>query len=289
MLDFSYLLNEAHSNISLLTIDGELGLNIKNNLKESLKNYFIELNRRVPIVSIINQYTIMLSSKIIINEAISNIIIADSFFSILDNWVGDNSFILNSQLSSHMPQIVEQGYNIQMVEFADKIGMENNLGNLNTNIYVVREQVAKQVEQSINIITSQINNTSRRAVQSIIAQALIDKQSPANLVNSINTLLKDNFIGNRADLIAITNANDMLSMGAFMSASDVGSKRKSWVTVGDERVDPIVCASNESQGSIPISHPHQSGHMHPTGHIRCRCVEVYSRPTKIGLAPFLGF
>ena len=31
---------------------------------------------------------------------------------------------------------------------------------------------------------------------------------------------------------------------------------------------------NEEQGTIPVDQEFQSGHMHPLGHPRCRCVLV---------------
>lgn len=48
-------------------------------------------------------------------------------------------------------------------------------------------------------------------------------------------------------------------------------RTKSWLTAGDERVDPE-CALNEEQGPIPLDSPFASGHHAPIVHPNCRCV-----------------
>ena len=85
-------------------------------------------------------------------------------------------------------------------------------------------------------------------------------------------------IDSRAHLIAVQESAQAYESGNFMviqDLKDAGLKmEKSWSTMKDNLVSNI-CLENEAEGWIPAEQEHKSGHMHPTGHVGCRCDELY--------------
>lgn len=81
----------------------------------------------------------------------------------------------------------------------------------------------------------------------------------------------------RSRLIATTEMNFSMSRGTFTRAASLGSKKKQWITVGDNRVDWPDCGVNESLSGrgIPLRDAFNSGHMTTPAHPRCRCVIAY--------------
>ena len=84
----------------------------------------------------------------------------------------------------------------------------------------------------------------------------------------------------RAELIATTVAGDAYeaaTAAAGRQLADAGLvMEKSWLTVGDDRVD-VECEDNEAQGWIPMDDGFRSGHTRPPAQPACRCTALYRR------------
>lgn len=88
-------------------------------------------------------------------------------------------------------------------------------------------------------------------------------------------------ISSRAHLIAVTELGDAYEQGSLIAARQMKAVglavEKSWLTVGDNRVDPDKCRANSAQGWIDLESPFQSGHTRPLAHPACRCTALYQR------------
>lgn len=86
------------------------------------------------------------------------------------------------------------------------------------------------------------------------------------------------FSPERADLIArteISRANEQAKLDGWRDIASHGVRvRKSWLTVGDDRVDEDICGPNEDEGPIDLDEDFQSGDDAPPGHPNCRCVLI---------------
>jgi len=94
-------------------------------------------------------------------------------------------------------------------------------------------------------------------------------------------------IDSRAHLIAVTESAKAYEVGNAQVVGDMMSQGvpmvKSWLTVGDDRVDPD-CEDNEGQGWIPAEDAFATGDDQPPAHPACRCSTAYSvDPTWAGV------
>lgn len=87
-------------------------------------------------------------------------------------------------------------------------------------------------------------------------------------------------IRDRAELIATTTMGDAYEAGTKAVAEtlkDAGLEmEKSWLTVGDDRVD-AACEDNQNAGWIPFDDGFPSGALRPPDHPACRCTALYRR------------
>lgn len=95
-------------------------------------------------------------------------------------------------------------------------------------------------------------------------------------------------INRRSEVIATTEMNDAVSKGQHRKNEQVGASEKSWSTVGDDRVDPVVCETHQGQGRIPIDQPFFHGQTTTPGHPRCRCTVDYHGVDETKLAEALN-
>lgn len=88
-------------------------------------------------------------------------------------------------------------------------------------------------------------------------------------------------IDSRAHLIAVNETGMAYETGNFIPVRELQDAgllmEKYWLTVGDNRVSPTICRPNQDEGWIPLEQSFQSGHMHPLGHVACRCTGLYQR------------
>ncbi len=124
-----------------------------------------------------------------------------------------------------------------------------------------------------------INATTRDELARVLTAAAAEGKSYTAVAREIRTAFAG-FSKTRATVVAVTEIGDAYEAGnraIAHSLTDVGLEvEKSWLDVGDRRVDPV-CASNAAEGWIPIDQPFGSGHQAPTAHPSCRCTTEYRR------------
>jgi hypothetical protein len=85
---------------------------------------------------------------------------------------------------------------------------------------------------------------------------------------------------NRAKLIATTEVGNAYQEGNLIVGKDLAASgvaiEKSWLTRGDDKVDPH-CSANADQGWIDVNTVFSSGVERPLDHPRCRCVMLMRR------------
>lgn len=136
--------------------------------------------------------------------------------------------------------------------------------------------------------SGEIAATTRARAQAIVSQAVAEGWSYNRTAKELRQLYigwttptPHAHIRDRAELIAVTEMGNAYEHGNYQQAKDVetalGGVEKSWLTVGDARVDLEHCRSNEQQGWIPLEDAFQSGHDVPLAHPGCRCTALYRR------------
>jgi len=133
-----------------------------------------------------------------------------------------------------------------------------------------------------------INQTTRDRMRSLITQAVDEGWSYTKTAKAIKDRF-DGFAGkmpqqhirDRAELVAVTEAGDAYEEGAMQVGHELVLAglvmEKSWLTVGDDRVDGARCAANHAQGWILLDQAFQSGHQRPLAHPACRCTILVQR------------
>jgi len=121
-----------------------------------------------------------------------------------------------------------------------------------------------------------ITESTQKIVRDTISSGIRNGLSQEEIMSRLEDA---GFSEDRAQNIAeyeVGTANSAGALEGYRAARDVGVPivGKRWLTVGDEHVDNDICKMNEEQGTIPVDQEFQSGHMHPLGHPRCRCVLV---------------
>lgn len=134
---------------------------------------------------------------------------------------------------------------------------------------------------------TQINGVTKEKMRAIITRGVAEGRS----YDSIAREIRDSFEGfstpkpqqhirSRAHLVAVTEAGNAYEAGSRSVADDLKAAglqmEKSWLTVGDTRVDPN-CASNEGAGWIDLDDDFPSGVQQPLDHPACRCTMLMRR------------
>lgn len=132
-----------------------------------------------------------------------------------------------------------------------------------------------------------INDTTRSYIQTVITQGVDEGWSYGRMAKAIETRYAEFAVGvpqehirSRAELIAVTESGMAYESGSSIVVADLqdgGLKmEKSWLTVGDNRVDPH-CLANQAQGWIAFDDAFSDGSMQPLSHPACRCTALYRR------------
>lgn len=122
-----------------------------------------------------------------------------------------------------------------------------------------------------------IDETTRDYLRTVITDGVRDGLSYDELARQIIDRYGEFAVGSplqhidsRAHLIAVTESGMAYVEGNAIIARDLQDDglpmEKSWLTVGDGRVDEEDCLPNEGQGWIPFDDAFQSGHMQPLAH-----------------------
>jgi hypothetical protein len=136
-------------------------------------------------------------------------------------------------------------------------------------------------------LISQIDAVTRGNIATIIDNGTREGWSYNRMAREINTLYREMAVGrpqqhidSRGHLIAVTEIGQAYEAGSSIVVADLQEAglqmEKMWLTVGDGRVSPG-CQANMSEGWIPNSQSHASGHMNPLRFPGCRCTELYRR------------
>ena len=136
-------------------------------------------------------------------------------------------------------------------------------------------------------LVTKINDTTKAYIRTVIQNGVDQGWSYDRMAKAISDRFEEFAVGrpqehvaSRAHLVAIQETGQAYEAANFMPAQDLADHgiemEKSWSTMGDSNVSEL-CLGNETDGWIPIDQPHSSGHMHPLGHIACRCDELYRR------------
>ena len=116
-----------------------------------------------------------------------------------------------------------------------------------------------------------LDDTSLNELSGTIARALRQKnRGVADVARAIQGKFTE-FDTDRAQLIANTEMNSMMSIAARERGLSLGATGKVWIDVGDDRVSQEICQPNAAEGRIDIVKFFGSGHENPPGHPRCRC------------------
>lgn len=130
-------------------------------------------------------------------------------------------------------------------------------------------------------LVSNIDATTQNQMRRILAQGVADGWSYARVAGEIDSMFTGfsapsplGHIRNRAELVAVTEIGEAYEVGRMVGAQQIAElglrMEKSWLAVGDDRVDPD-CDENAQAGWIPLDEPFPSGDMHPLAHPGCRC------------------
>jgi hypothetical protein len=139
---------------------------------------------------------------------------------------------------------------------------------------------------------TKINEVTRKRIREIVTVAARDGKgydwAAEKIMDEFSAFAvgrPQEHIDSRAHLVAVTEVGDayeegMLRTGRFIAGESV-TLEKSWITVGDERVDEGICGANADQGWIDLETAWQSGHERPLGHPACRCAMIMRVKEKV--------
>ncbi len=137
-----------------------------------------------------------------------------------------------------------------------------------------------------------INEATRTELQRIISTGVAEGQSYDQIAKTIKDKYAEfavpapqQHIRSRAHLIAVTESGNAYEVGNRAIADQLVASglemEKSWLTVGDGRVD-VDCESNAGAGWIPLDDAYPTGHQQPTAHPACRCTQLLRRvPSRV--------
>jgi len=134
-----------------------------------------------------------------------------------------------------------------------------------------------------------INEETRSRIKTLIENGLDNGHSYDRIAKDMRSMFNDwsqltskerKALRSRTQLIAITEVGNAYQQGNIdlvRAAMDTGlAFEKSWLTVGDNKVDPH-CKANEDQGWIDVDEVFSSGVDRPLDHPGCRCSALYRR------------
>ena len=132
-----------------------------------------------------------------------------------------------------------------------------------------------------------INEATRAELRRVIAAGVREGQSYDQIARTIrerfagfSTPQPQLHIRSRAHLVAVTETSAGYEQGNRAVADQLQAEglqmEKSWLDVGDSRVDPD-CADNAATGWIPIADSFPAGASEPPQHPACRCTALQRR------------
>lgn len=151
----------------------------------------------------------------------------------------------------------------------------------------IRDAFDLQNPRAVEFMREALNRSSRitdetfRQIRDILTAGVRDGRSYGEMARALREKWRQfaapvpqRHLRDRAGLIAVTEIGNAYSAGTMMAAEALAARgfrmEKSWLTVGDERVEPE-CSGNEAEGWIPLDTEFSSGDQRPLAHPGCRC------------------
>ena len=143
------------------------------------------------------------------------------------------------------------------------------------------------IEQFGAARVTQINETTRGEIRSIVQQGTAEGWSYDRVAREINRRFREFAVGrpqehidSRGHLVAVTELGNAYEAGNAIVIDDLIAgglaMEKKWLTVGDDRVS-AGCQANQAEGWIPYAQAFVSGHQRPLRFPGCRCTALYRR------------
>lgn len=190
----------------------------------------------------------------------------------------DGTFDRSSQ-SARMAQTIDSA-----VESALTLGAENLLKQFTDEEFkkvfnLKNPRAVKYLENYGANRVTQLDDTSKGILKRLLTDGVDKGQSYSRMVTLIRRQFTE-WSTKRAKLIAVTEIGNAYQQGNLIVGLDLADAglqmEKSWLTRGDDKVDPH-CSANAAQGWIDVKEAHASGAMCPLDHVGCRCLELYRR------------
>ena len=126
---------------------------------------------------------------------------------------------------------------------------------------------------------TQMDDTSKSMLRDLITREIERGTGYDKIARLIRAQFTD-WSTKRAKLVAITEIGNAYQQGNLIVGKDLADAglqmQKSWLTRGDDKVDPH-CQANQDDGWIDVNNSFSSGADVPLDHPRCRCVTLYRR------------
>lgn len=134
-------------------------------------------------------------------------------------------------------------------------------------------------------LVTNIAETTRSYVRTLITRGIEEGWSYGKTARMLKARFTEFAVGSplehirsRAELISVTENAFAYEHGNRIAIDQLTREgvatEKSWITVGDDRVDPD-CSDNEAGGWIGSDAPFSDGSMMPPAHPGCRCTTGY--------------
>lgn len=130
------------------------------------------------------------------------------------------------------------------------------------------EQLDGWIDERADQSSRQIVATSRKNVGNAISQWRDEE-------GNLSSLLRDGMIGDRGDLVAVTEVSAAFNESLMTLYRDAGIETKQWLTQDDEKACPIcepLDGVDKDIDDLFVSKGIEV--MNPPGHPRCRCLVV---------------
>lgn len=132
---------------------------------------------------------------------------------------------------------------------------------------------------SFTSLAAKLDETTASEIERILIAGLEEGLSYSQIAKLITEKFSD-FGAARARMIAITEIGNAYSDATLQNAfalEEAGIRmQKSWMTVGDDKVDPD-CSANEAAGWVGVDDAFPSGDDRPLAHPGCRCALLVRR------------
>jgi HK97 family phage portal protein len=144
---------------------------------------------------------------------------------------------------------------------------------VDVGIFSAQDAARTYAQERAGALITNLEETTRRQVRDLVTKTIEEGRPLRELKNALRE--HDVFSASRAETIARTETAMAQGQGKRSAAVTQGRNEKNWITAGDAKVSPDICAPNGRQGWINIDSSFGSGHNTIPGHPRCRCDVQY--------------